>query len=110
MWLTAISSINLTHSLVIYLYMNDGDVSPQYTKLLAGRNQLKNFCKLNMMDKRTFFEINSFGMRHLFRSWMKLVAKNPNNIAMIMGQFNSCMDKTKMSIHEILGRDDIFSI
>lgn len=28
MWLTAISSINLTHSLVIYFYMNSGEVSP----------------------------------------------------------------------------------
>ena len=37
MWLTAISSINLTHSLVIYFYMNTGDVSPQFTKVLAGR-------------------------------------------------------------------------
>lgn len=58
MWLTAISSINLTHSLVIYFYMNTGDVAPQHTKLLAGRQQFKNFCKLNSMDKRCFFEIN----------------------------------------------------
>jgi len=28
MWLTAISSINLTHSLVIYFYMNSGEVAP----------------------------------------------------------------------------------
>jgi hypothetical protein len=110
MWLTAISSINLTHILIIYFFMNDGDVSPQYTKLLAGRNQFKNFCKLNMMDKRTFFEINNFGLRHLFRTWMALVAKNPNNIAMIMGSFNACLDKTKLCIHEILAREDISSI
>jgi hypothetical protein len=25
MWLTAISSINITHGLVIYLYLNDGE-------------------------------------------------------------------------------------
>ena len=36
-WLTAITSINMTHSLIIYFYMNKGEVSPQYTKLLAGR-------------------------------------------------------------------------
>jgi len=28
MWLTAISSINMTHALVIYLYMNKGDPPP----------------------------------------------------------------------------------
>ena len=28
MWLTAISSINMTHSLVIYFFMNKGDVAP----------------------------------------------------------------------------------
>ena len=33
MWLTAISSINLTHSLMIYLFMNKGDVAPHHTKL-----------------------------------------------------------------------------
>lgn len=37
MWLTAISSINLTHSLMIYLYMNQGEVAPSMTKLVAGR-------------------------------------------------------------------------
>jgi hypothetical protein len=37
MWLTAITSINMTHSLIIYFYMNTGEVSPQYKKLLAGR-------------------------------------------------------------------------
>ena len=58
-----------------------------------------------MMDKRTFFEINCFGLRHLFRIWMALVAKNPNNIAMIMGRFNSCIDETKLCIHEILDKD-----
>jgi hypothetical protein len=33
MWLTAISSINITHSLVIYFYMHKGDVAPNLTKL-----------------------------------------------------------------------------
>ena len=28
MWLTAISSINITHNIVIFLYLNDGDVAP----------------------------------------------------------------------------------
>ena len=28
MWLTAISCINVTYNLIIYLYLNDGEVSP----------------------------------------------------------------------------------
>ena len=27
MWLTAISSINVTHNLIVYLYLNDGEVA-----------------------------------------------------------------------------------
>jgi len=38
MWLTAISSINVTHHLIIYLYMNDGDVPQSHLKIRAGRN------------------------------------------------------------------------
>ena len=96
MWLTAISSINFTHSLIIYLYMSEGNVSPQYTKLLAGRNQFKNFCKLNMMDKRCFFELNCFGLRCLYHCWIDLINKSGGkNIAMLMGSFNGCMDQTK---------------
>lgn len=33
MWLTAVSSINITHTLVIYFYMNKGDVAPNHLKL-----------------------------------------------------------------------------
>ena len=28
MWLTAISSINVTYNLIIYFYLNEGDISP----------------------------------------------------------------------------------
>ena len=63
MWLTAISSINITHHIVIYFYLNDGDVAPSSTKLRAGRTQFKRFCKLNYMNKKTFFELNSFCLR-----------------------------------------------
>lgn len=37
MWLTAVSSINITHTLVIYFYMNKGDVAPNHLKLQADR-------------------------------------------------------------------------
>ena len=37
MWLTAISSISLTHHLVAYLRLNKEPVAPNLLKLLAGR-------------------------------------------------------------------------
>ena len=73
MWLTAICSINMTHSLIIYLHMNKGTVSPQYMKLQAKRVQLKRFCKLNCSDKSTFFELNSFGLRLIFKFWTTMI-------------------------------------
>ena len=88
MWLTAISSINATHSLIIYLYMNSGDVASHYLRVRAGRDQFKNFCKLNWMNKRTFFELNSFALRYLFKLWIKMVKDSQGNTRMIMGSFN----------------------
>lgn len=88
MWLTAIASINVTHGLVIYFYMNSDNVSPHQTKLRAGRTQFKKFCKLNYMSKRAFFELNAFCLRALFREWNALVAKEgEGNIPKIMGSF-----------------------
>lgn len=37
MWLTAISSINITHSLVCYFYLNKGEVAPTHLKRQADR-------------------------------------------------------------------------
>jgi hypothetical protein len=105
MWLTAISSINLTHSLVAYFYMNTGDVAPQHTKLQSGRTQMKNFCKLNSLDKRCFFEINCFGLKHLHMIWCQKVAQHKDDVVGMMGAFSGCMDETKLVIHEVLGQD-----
>ena len=37
MWLTAITSINITHGLLIYLHMNEGKVAPKQAKIVSGR-------------------------------------------------------------------------
>ena len=47
----AISSINVTHNLIVYFYMNTDDVSDNHKKLRAGRRQFKTFAKLNSMSK-----------------------------------------------------------
>ena len=103
MWLTAITSINVTHSLLIYLHMNTEVVAPEHTRLRAGRTQFKKFCKLNSMNKRTFFELNCFGLRYVYKAWIKMVKKmGKSNIVGLMGSFSTCMDETKMVIHQML--------
>lgn len=75
MWLTAISSINITHSLMVYLYMNEGNAPPNLAKFRAQRTQFKKFCALNALSKRTFFILSAFGVRHVYIQWMNLVKK-----------------------------------
>ena len=104
MWMTAISSINITHGLVVYFYMNTYDVAPQHTKLRAGRIQFKKFCKLNYMSKRTFFELNAFCLRLLFKEWIAMVEREgENNIPKIMGNFSKCVTSAKETMHKMLG-------
>jgi hypothetical protein len=38
MWLTAITSINVTHALMVYLYLNQAEVPDHLLKLRAGRS------------------------------------------------------------------------
>jgi hypothetical protein len=103
MWLTAISSINLTHSLMIYLHMNKGEVAPSQKKLLAGRVQFKKFCKLNSMSKRAFFEIHAFCLRYVFTEWCQMIETNgKENIPQLMGSFSTCMENTKKQVHALL--------
>ena len=76
MWLTAISSINITYMLVIYLHLNKSEPPPHMKKLVAGREQFKKFCKLNSMNKRTFFELNCFCLRKVYKEWIAMVIKS----------------------------------
>ena len=100
MWLTAISSINITHGLLIYFHLNTGNVAPSQAKIVSGREQFKKFCKLNCMSKRTFFELNCFGLRYVYKEWINMVNKTgKDKIPMLMGQFSNCMEKTKLAIH-----------
>lgn len=105
MWLTAITSINVTHSIVIYLHLNSDAVAPDQLKLRAGRTQFKKFCKLNSLNKRTFFELNCFGLRYVFKEWKKMIDKmGENDIVGLMGSFSTCMEETKKAIHGILSQ------
>lgn len=103
MWLTAISSINVTHSLIIFFYMNQGNAPPQ-TKLRAGRLQFKRFCKFNSFSKRAFFEIHAFALRHLYYSWLLTINRGGGvqNIATLMLRFNGLIEQAKETVSELL--------
>jgi hypothetical protein len=47
----AITSINATHMLIVYLYLNKENVSKDAMRLRAGRKQVKRFCQLNALSK-----------------------------------------------------------
>lgn len=103
MWLTAISSINMTHALIIYLYMNSGHVSPNFEKFRAGRVQFKKFCKLNSLNKRSFFIIQCFGVRYLYHSWLKKVNEiGVGKIPELMVHFSTLVEGAKAAISELL--------
>lgn len=73
MWLLAISSINITHNLIVYFHMHDYEVPEHYKKVVAGRAQFKKFCHLNYITKKAFFELNRFALMHLHLGWLALI-------------------------------------
>lgn len=73
---TAITSINITHSLITYLYMNKVEVTEQSKKIRAGRKQFKKFAKLNAESKKTFYELHSFFFMTLFKIWNHELKEN----------------------------------
>ena len=93
LWLTAISSINITYFLIWYLHMTKDKVIPTDANVRANEKQFKRFCKLNCFSKKTFFELNSYGVRYLFKVWTELPKNGTIHDQML--KFEQCMDKTK---------------
>jgi len=40
---------------------------------MAGRRAFKNFCRANLRDKKTFFEIHCQALMYLYTSWVKAI-------------------------------------
>jgi hypothetical protein len=97
----AISSINITHYLMVYFYLNKDDVSSSHKRLRAGRKQFKRFVKLNAMSKKTFYEINAFALRYLYYLWKKEVKKCKQERS-TFPNFNLVLDETRLSLHGFL--------
>ena len=47
--------------------------------LKGSKLEFKNFCSLNLHNRRTFLELHSLGLRYLFKLWCKEAVKNRNN-------------------------------
>ena len=108
MWYLAISSINITHTLICYLYMNDYEVAPKLTEIRAKRAEFKTFCRLNNSNKETFFEIYAFGVRVLFKKWLKIVNDiGTSDIPKLMSKFQSCLESTRIEINALLGSQNM---
>eukprot|EP00350_Pseudokeronopsis_sp_OXSARD2_P007955 CAMPEP_0170545174 /NCGR_PEP_ID=MMETSP0211-20121228/3658_1 /TAXON_ID=311385 /ORGANISM="Pseudokeronopsis sp., Strain OXSARD2" /LENGTH=186 /DNA_ID=CAMNT_0010849003 /DNA_START=239 /DNA_END=799 /DNA_ORIENTATION=- len=71
----AIASLNVSHHLQVYLYLNKDPVMPNMKTKLAGRVEFKHFCRLNSKYKRTFFELYSVYMKITFKIWNKEILK-----------------------------------
>ena len=65
----ATSSINITHFLIAFLYMNSEEVSYLHRKVRAERRHFKHFCILNAKRKGTFFELNALALIFLYKRW-----------------------------------------
>ena len=95
---TAISSINLTHMLITYFFMNKEEVAEQQKKVRAGRKQFKRFCALNAKNKKAFFELHAYAFISLFNEWLKEYEKTKP----MMPNFYAIQDRVKLRIHVML--------
>jgi hypothetical protein len=84
----AITSINVTHMLIAYFFLNKDEVSPDLRRVRAGRKQMKRFAFLNQQSKRAFFEIYANVLIYLFSLWMRESAKTKP----LMPDFNRIKD------------------
>jgi len=91
----AVKSINVTHSLLVYFYLNNSDVPPHMTELRAGRKQFKRFSKFNAISKRTFFELHAHMLLFLYDRWQEEYAKKGPALA----DFNDLLSQVKNSLH-----------
>ena len=91
----AITSINITHMLITYFYLNKEEVPTANKKVRAGRKQFKQFAKLNVFSKRTFYELHAFTLIYLFKLWQQQYKKAQPR----MPNFNELLNNTKLELH-----------
>lgn len=57
---------------------------------------------MNSLSKKTFFELNCFGLQHLYLNWLIMTKSSGLSMAQLMMEFNGCLDKSKQAIHDLL--------
>ena len=75
-WFTAISSIIVTSQLKTYFHLSNEAMPLPHSSLKADRPQFKNFCRLNAISKKTFFELHNLAFKMLFRVWKNLFVES----------------------------------
>ncbi|CDW82828.1 engulfment and cell motility elm family protein [Stylonychia lemnae] len=100
---TAITGINIAHSILTYLYMNKNEVANQVKKLRAGRKQFKTFAKLNARSKQTFFELHAFVFIRTFQHWKVEYEKSKPR----MPNFYEVQDLAKKEMHDLLSNTEL---
>ncbi len=72
-FLLAITSINITFYLLVYLHLvENARASGKRRVIPANRKNFKAFCKLNALSKQAFFELNSLGLIYVFEQWLEM--------------------------------------
>mmetsp|Transcript_25046 Transcript_25046/g.24519 ORF Transcript_25046/g.24519 Transcript_25046/m.24519 type:complete len:98 (+) Transcript_25046:33-326(+) len=56
---------------MVYFGLNKESVPDDGLKVQAGRREFKSFCKLNALNKKTFFEIHCYAFRFLYLLWSR---------------------------------------
>ncbi|CDW75978.1 engulfment and motility protein [Stylonychia lemnae] len=104
----AITSLNITHMIIVYLYMNREEVQDRLKKLRAGRKQLKKFAFLNQKTKSTFFELNSFMLQYVYHLWIKESSEKAK-VTRLPPDFQAILDKAKkQGLHHTLSNLENF--
>ena len=100
-WFLAISSVNISSTLLTYLYLSTEPVAFSHMKLKAGRVHIKNFARLNAKDKKTLFELHNLIFRSLFANWKRSVASVGDS--RLPPNFNTVIGDTFKRFDNLLG-------
>lgn len=72
--------------------MNKENASEEYKKVRADRKEFKNFCRLNVITKKTFYELHCFAFRLLYVFWLRESNKDSEQFP----AFSFIMDETRI--------------
>eukprot|EP00347_Sterkiella_histriomuscorum_P014814 403359427 len=97
----ALSSVNITTFLIGFFYLNKELLSPTFMRRRANKQEFKNFCRINLNHKKTFFELHCYCLRFLYMLWCREALKNQDQYP----TFNLIMDETRVFLSRLMRND-----